>query len=84
MICGKNEKYDCRVEIEKSLKTEIIINSKYNDLFYESIKKTAELFDSDNGISGYRITINDCGALEYTIKARLESCFRKSGVKIND
>ncbi len=71
---GTLEKGDVMVTIEESGEREIIIKSKLERLYGEAIRKTVEEMTSD--IVG-KIYVEDMGALDWVIKARIEAAIRK-------
>lgn len=77
MECGNYKQSDVVVTMSKNRRNEnsIEIRSKYKQLFGENIAKTVDGFIKKNNIKGVDITIEDYGAWEYTLLARLEACF---------
>ncbi len=71
---GTLEKGDVMVTIEESSEREIIIKSKLERLYGEAIRKTVEDMTSD--IVG-KIYVEDMGALDWVIRARIEAAIRK-------
>ena len=71
---GTLEKGDARVTIEKSEKREIKIKSKLERLYGEAIKNTVEEMTSELAAS---IIVEDMGALDWVLRARIESALRK-------
>ncbi len=70
---GTNEKGDARVRIESG-KREIIVMSKLERLYGDAIHKTVE--EMTEGIDA-KIIVEDQGALDWVIRARIESAIRK-------
>lgn len=77
MECGNHKQSDVVVRMNKNQRNEnsVTICSKYKLLFGENIAKTVDGFIKKNNIKGIDITIEDYGAWEYTLLARLEACF---------
>ncbi len=71
---GTLEKGDVMVTIEESGEREIIIKSKLERLYGEAIRKTVEEMTTD--IVG-KIYVEDMGALDWVIRARIEAAIRK-------
>ncbi len=70
---GTKEKGDVHVSIEKG-ERDIIVKSKLERLYGEAIRKTVE--EMTSGIEA-RITVEDFGALDWVIRARIEAALRK-------
>jgi len=86
MECGNHKKSDVVVTMNKNYGNEnqVVIRSKYHKLFGENIAKTVDGFIKKNDIKGVDITIEDYGAWEYTLLARLEACFVGLEDEMND
>lgn len=74
---GSKESNDCLITIESSEKTEILINSIVGHLFYEQILKTVKETLEEEKIKNVKVLVEDKGALDYTIKARLIVAIRR-------
>jgi len=70
---GMNEKGDVHVTIENG-KREIIVKSKLERLYGDAIRKTVE--EMTEGVEA-RIIVEDLGALDWVIRARIEAAIRK-------
>ena len=70
---GTKEKGDVHVSIEKG-ERDITVKSKLERLYGEAIRKTVE--EMTSGINA-RITVEDFGALDWVIRARIEAALRK-------
>ena len=76
---GKNIKSDCRVTFEKTTEggLQIKIISKVNALYGKSIRKLAEdvlhFFDIENA----RLLIEDSGAVDFVLAARMEAAIKQ-------
>lgn len=74
---GSKESNDCLVTIKSSSETTIHIDSIVGHLFYEQILKTVKDTLQENEIENVEVTIEDKGALDYTIRARLVVAIRR-------
>ena len=70
---GTKEKGDVHVSIEEG-EREITLKSKLERLYGKAIRKTVE--EMTEGIEA-KITVEDFGALDWVIRARIESAIRK-------
>jgi len=68
---GSKESNDCLVTIKESDKTKIHIDSIVGHLFYDQILKTVKETLEEEHVDNVEVTIEDLGALDYTIRARL-------------
>lgn len=75
---GTLESNDCFIEIGPSDKLEIVIESPVYDQFKEQIDKVINEVLEENNISKATIHMEDRGALDCTIKARLRTAIRRS------
>ena len=80
---GRDEKSDLLVEIEIHPEggLEIEVNSSVKALFGKAITATAAAALKELGIGHARVTINDKGALDWVIRARIEAAARAAGHK---
>lgn len=76
---GQPEKSDLTVEVEPSESLIININSSVKTLYREHLKKLVSEILSEHQIQAVKITINDDGALDFTIKARLTAALFTAG-----
>jgi len=76
---GKNAKSDCRVTFEKTTGggLEIEINSKVNALYGKSIRKLANDVLLFYGIENARFLIEDSGAVDFVLAARMEAAIKQ-------
>ncbi|EDY35751.1 hypothetical protein ABOONEI_1536 [Aciduliprofundum boonei T469] len=72
---GTHEKGDVFVSIEKG-KREVIVKSKLERLYGDAIRETVE--EVTRGIEA-KIVVEDLGALDWVLRARLEAAIRKYG-----
>ncbi len=70
---GTSEKGDMRVIIEEGPR-EIVVKSKLERIYGEAIRRTVE--EVTAGLEA-KITVEDLGALDWVIRARLEAALRK-------
>ena len=76
---GKNAKSDCRVTFEKTTEggLQIEINSKVNALYGKSIRKLAENMLNYFDINNARLLIEDLGAVDFVLAARIEAAIKQ-------
>ena len=76
---------DCRVVFEPrgSGGIEIELRSKVASYYGESIRRDAEAVLKALGVEHARVSIEDAGALPYTIAARIEAAVRRAGLAKN-
>ncbi|ADD08777.1 citrate lyase acyl carrier protein [Candidatus Aciduliprofundum boonei] len=72
---GTHEKGDVFVSIEEG-KREVIVKSKLERLYGDAIRETVE--EVTRGIEA-KIVVEDLGALDWVLRARLEAAIRKYG-----
>jgi len=76
--CGREEKSDCVVIVEPSDTLEIIVKSKLQKLYGKAIRKTTEEMVERLGIKEGKIIVNDLGALDWVLRARIECAIRRA------
>jgi len=76
---GTYESSDCLITITKSIKTDIIIDSIVFDQFGEQIKEVITNTLENNKVENIKVECFDKGALDYTIKSRLETALKRGG-----
>ncbi len=76
-VCGSLESNDCLITVEESDKLEIIIESIVYDFFAEQIEDVIKNTLIEQGIAQIKVFCNDKGALDYTIKSRLEVAIKR-------
>lgn len=69
--CGSLESNDCLITVSKNEELDININSIVLDSFGDAIYKVIADTLSELGIENIKVTVNDKGALDYAIRARL-------------
>lgn len=76
-VAGSKESNDCLVTVEESNSTQVLIDSVVGAFFYDQIEaavfETLEEMEIDN----VKVTVEDKGALDYTIKSRLISAIKR-------
>jgi len=77
IITGSLESSDCLIRVSPAEKLEIELETVVREGFYEHIKNLLEETAKAEGAKRVRITCKDQGALDYTIKARLQVALRK-------
>lgn len=68
---GTLESNDCLITVEPSINLEIIIDSIVKDAFGDEIEKVIREVLKSQKIKKMKVHIQDKGALNYTIRARL-------------
>jgi citrate lyase subunit gamma (acyl carrier protein) len=76
---GSLESSDCLITISDSDKLEIIIESVVFEQFGDQIKKVILDTLKENNIDKMHVVCLDKGALDYTIKSRLETAIQRRG-----
>jgi len=76
-ICGSLESNDCLITVEESDTLEIVIESIVYDFYAEQIKNVIISTLNELGIVHLKVFCNDKGALDYTIKSRLETAVQR-------
>jgi citrate lyase subunit gamma (acyl carrier protein) len=74
---GSKESNDCLITIQASDKTSIHIDSIVGHLFYDQIYKAIEETLKEENLDKVRVHIEDKGALDYTIRARLKVAIKR-------
>lgn len=79
-ICGSLQSNDCLVKISNNNlnSNEIIINSIVKEEFGEQIEKVIEDKLKEFQIESSTVEIDDKGALDFTIAARVETAIRRA------
>ncbi|HRT69146.1 MAG TPA: citrate lyase acyl carrier protein [Bacilli bacterium] len=76
-VAGTVESNDCLITVEESDELEIIIESIVMEFFGEQIKKVIVDTLDELKIKTIKVTCNDKGALDYTIKSRLVTAIKR-------
>lgn len=77
--CEKTDRSDCRIALtlKKSGGIQISLNSKVSVLYGASIRQTCEQVLAFFGIDHAELQIDDSGAADFVIAARLEACIKQ-------
>ena len=76
--CGQYEKSDCLVKVAPSEFLKIEINSKVQKLFGKTIEKSVREVLKDRNLQNICVIVNDYGALDWVIRARLECALKRA------
>jgi len=77
-FAGTLESSDVHVEVRPDDKNRIEIESVVAAQFEESITQTVKQMLEKFGVTGVRVSLKDRGALDCTIRARLETALRRA------
>ena len=80
-VAGTLESSDVYVEVHPGDKTQIVIESVVAAQFEEAIMQTAQQMLDKFGVTGVHVVLKDRGALDCTIRARLETALRRAAAK---
>lgn len=78
---GTFESSDCMITVSKHDKTEIKIESIVFDQFGDQIKDVISTTLKEYKVENVLVECVDKGALDYTIKSRLETALKRMGEK---
>lgn len=76
---GTYESSDCIINVHESIKKTILIESIVFEQFGDQIHHVIDTVLKQRGIDEIKIECFDKGALDYTIKSRLETALRRGG-----
>lgn len=76
---GTYESSDCLIHVSPSDTTTITIESVVFDQFGDAIKQVLSTTLQEHGITDVLVECLDKGALDYTIKSRLETALKRGG-----
>lgn len=76
---GTLESSDCLVTVSPAEKLTLEYKGANSEVFAERTRRLVESAAKRCGVNGAEILIQDQGALEITIKARLETAFLRAG-----
>lgn len=80
-ICGENRKNDALIRyVSTNEPIEVVIISKNHLLFGQQIHRTVLEVLGDYHITCGRITVEDGGALDFVIRARLKTALERMGL----
>lgn len=74
---GSKESNDCLITIKKSDKTKIKIDSIVGHLFHDQILRAVKETLATENIDKVEVLVEDKGALDYTIRARLKVAIKR-------
>lgn len=79
---GPRVQSDCLISFESSGSgsLDLVINSKVKTLYGEAIEAQARRVLEFYGISSGSLVIEDTGALDFVLAARIEACIKKAGL----
>ncbi len=78
-VAGTLESSDVYVKAEPCDKLEVEVESVVYNQFAEEIKKSIMEVVEDLGVTSGKITVNDKGAIDCVIKARVETAIKRAG-----
>ena len=76
---GTYESSDCNITVEKNDTLMINIESIVFEQFGDQIKEVIVTTLKEHNLSNIKVDIFDKGALDYTVKARLETALKRGG-----
>jgi len=74
---GSKESNDCLITLKKSDKTKIKIDSIVGHLFHNQILNAVKDTLKSENIKNVEVLVEDKGALDYTIRARLKVAIKR-------
>ena len=77
-FAGTLESSDVYVEVHPNDKTQIEIESVVTSQFREAIMQTIRQMLDTFGVTGAQVVLKDRGALDCTVRARLETALRRA------
>ena len=80
-VCGTLQSNDCLVRIGPSEKLELDLKSSVLNEFAAQIKKMVQEVLDEFEVKNAKLFIEDKGALDCTIKARVETALRRANEK---
>ncbi len=78
-VAGTLESSDVYVKVEPCDQLEIEIESVVYNQFAEQIKKSVMEVVEEQGVTTGKISVNDKGAIDCVIKARVETAIKRAG-----
>ncbi len=78
---GTYESSDCLITLSECDTLEVVIESIVFEQFGDQIETVIKSTLKENNIDSIKVEIFDKGALDYTIKARLETALKRRGEK---
>ncbi len=80
---GTLESSDCLVTVSPAEGLELEYKGANSVIFYERTKRLAEKVLNEYGLEGADISIQDRGALEITIRARIETALLRAAKEVS-
>lgn len=78
-VAGTLESSDCMVTVEPAGEVTVEVRSVVYRQFGEDIERSVRQVLENLGITGGLVRVNDMGAVDWVIRARLETAIRRSG-----
>lgn len=78
-VAGTLESSDVYVKVEPAEALEICIESVVYNQFADAIKASVEEVLKDLGVESGKISVNDKGAIDCVIQARVETAIKRAG-----
>lgn len=78
-VAGTLESSDCMVTVEPAEQVTVEVRSVVYQQFGEDIEASVRQVLENMGITGGLVRVNDMGAVDWVIRARLETAVRRSG-----
>jgi citrate lyase subunit gamma (acyl carrier protein) len=79
---GSKESNDCLVTVKENIETKIVIDSVVAAFFYDQIMATVKETLKEMNTENVLVTVEDKGALDYTIKSRLISAIKRMNLNV--
>jgi len=77
-VAGTLESCDVMITLEPSDHLELSVESTVKELFGDAIAAQVKKTLADLGVTTAKVTIQDHGALDYTLAARVETAVRRA------
>ncbi len=77
-VCGTLQSNDCLIRVEPAKTLELVIESSVKNEFGEQIEKVIRKTLAELAIQACRLTIEDKGALDCTIAARVQTAIERA------
>ena len=78
-VAGTMESSDAYIEIEPAESLSVELSSVVFEQFGDSITQTAKEVLKECGVTGAKVSINDRGALDCVLRARIETAVMRGG-----
>lgn len=78
-IAGTKESSDCLIVVEKYAGILVLVDSIVKDFFGDHIEKLIKQTLKELKITNLKVTVDDMGAYDFTIKARLLTAIERLG-----